>query len=144
MVFESNSYEETKNIGQQIAAKLHAGDILALGGDLGAGKTVITSGIAEYFGFVEGISSPTFTIVNQYDAPNITLYHLDVYRIEKAEEMYDIGLEDMLYSDGITIIEWAEKIEKLLPSTAILVRMERDYSKGDNYRLITVDWGENR
>jgi tRNA threonylcarbamoyladenosine biosynthesis protein TsaE len=141
MVFESESYEQTLAIGRRIASRLKAGDVVALDGDLGAGKTALTAGIAEYFGFQDGTSSPTFTIINQYDTPVLTIYHMDAYRLDHAEELDDIGFWDLLYSGGIMIIEWADKIKDALPKETIRVRAYREDEKGENYRRFEIDWG---
>ena len=145
MIVESASYEETIAVGKQIASRLNPGDIVALEGGLGAGKTALTAGIAAFFGFTEGIASPTFTIINPYETPTLTLYHVDVYRLERAEELLDIGLDDMLYDGGgITVIEWADKIKEFLPEDVIRIFISRDDKKGENYRKLTIDWGRDR
>ncbi len=111
---DSQSPEETHDIGFKIGKKLKPGDIICLNGDLGAGKTTITKAIAEALGIEENITSPSFTIVNEYYG-DVNLYHFDVYRIDDIEEMYDIGYEEYFYSDGICVIEWSNMIEDILP-----------------------------
>lgn len=111
---------ETIELGKKIAALLESGDILCLTGDLGAGKTAITKSIAAEIGIEEHVTSPTFTIVNQYYG-SVNLNHFDVYRIERIEEMYDIGYEEYFYSEAINIVEWANLIEELIPDEHIWI-----------------------
>ena len=110
----SYSAEETMNLAEKIASKLNVGDVIVLTGDLGAGKTKFTEGILKYFGLENEISSPTFTIVNEYYANNKNIYHFDVYRLEDVDEFYAIGGEEY-FDKGICIIEWGELIEEALP-----------------------------
>lgn len=105
----------TEDIGRKLGKRLFPGAIICLNGDLGAGKTTITKSIAKAMGIEDDITSPTFNIVNEYTEGNITLYHFDVYRIACSEEMYDIGFEEYINSDGVCIIEWSNLIEDILP-----------------------------
>lgn len=138
MVYETYSAEETGRIGIQIAKQAQPGSIYALAGDLGAGKTALTQGIAQGLGITEAVCSPTFTLVQIYEGGTMPLYHFDVYRITDVEEMYEIGFEDYFYGKGLTVIEWAELIEEILPPVYQQVRIEKDLEKGFDFRRITI------
>lgn len=120
----SNSEEETKKIAENIASQLKNGDIIVLTGDLGSGKTKFVEGVLTYFGKQEEISSPTFTIVNEYDAKE-KIYHFDVYRLEDIDEFYAIGGEEY-FEKGICLIEWGEIIEKILPDRYLKIIFDRE------------------
>lgn len=137
MQYISNSRSDTQAIAQAFATTLKPGDIVCLNGDLGAGKTAFVSGAVKAFNYTGYVNSPTFTIVNEYHA-DIAIYHFDVYRIENGEEMYNIGLDEYLFGDGICIIEWAEKIADILPKKIYNVVISKDDYKGDDYRDITI------
>ncbi len=139
MRYESLCAEDTEKIGFRIGSQAKAGSIYTLDGDLGAGKTVLAKGIALGLGIREMISSPTFTIVNEYEGDVMPLYHFDVYRISDPEEMYEIGLDDYLYGNGICLIEWGELIRDLLPAETVSIHIEKDLEKGTDYRMITID-----
>lgn len=141
MVIETNSPAETEEAGRFLAQKLKAGDVVALYGELGAGKTRLVSGLAAAFGFSGITSSPTFTIVNEYDG-EIPVFHFDVYRISSGEEMFDIGFEDYLARGGVTVIEWPQNIEGILPKGHIKVFIDKNYDLGDSYRKITISEGD--
>ena len=119
----TNNENETYNIGIKIGKQLKAGDILSLNGDLGAGKTYLTKGIAKGLGVEDYITSPTFTILNEYEG-RIPLYHFDVYRINDVEEMYEIGFEEYLYGNGVCVIEWGSIVEEILPKDAINIKIK--------------------
>lgn len=110
----SNSIEETEEIGYRLGRFLERGDMVCLTGDLGAGKTTISKSIALGLDVHEAVTSPTFTIIHEYDG-RLPLYHFDVYRINNIEEMYDIGYEEYFYGNGVCIVEWASQIEELIP-----------------------------
>lgn len=131
----SHSPSETMDYGQRLAAELRAGDVLALTGDLGAGKTCLVKGIARGLGILQEITSPTFTLINEYVGGRLPLYHVDLYRLDSAEQALQIGLDDYLGRDGVTVIEWAEKVESLLPPTTRRLRIE---FIADNSRRITL------
>ena len=137
MEFESNSYEETQKFAEEFSKTLKAGDVLCMYGDLGVGKTAFVQGLAKGLGIDEPITSPTFTIVNEYSG-RLPLYHFDVYRIGDVEEMDEIGYEDYFYGDGVCLIEWANLIEEILPEEYTEIRIEKDLEKGFDYRKITV------
>jgi tRNA threonylcarbamoyladenosine biosynthesis protein TsaE len=113
--FRLNSEYETRRFGEELAAELKPGDILALIGDLGTGKTTLTKYIARELGIMQPITSPTFTIICEYDDGSLPLYHFDVYRLNSVDEMLELGYEEYFFGDGVCIIEWADKIEELLP-----------------------------
>lgn len=138
MKIEAFSPEDTMRIGNELAKKAKKGDIYCLNGDLGVGKTIFTKGFAKGLGIDEHITSPTFTIVNEYDG-DIKFYHFDVYRIEDAEEMYEIGYEEYFFGEGICLIEWAKLIQEIIPNDAINITIEKDLQKGLDYRLITIN-----
>ena len=128
--FISHSEEETKEFAKKIAAHSKKGDIIVLSGELGSGKTKFTEGFLEQFNLQDELSSPTFTIVNEYDAPDFPIYHFDVYRLEDTDEFYAIG-GDEYFSKGICIIEWGEKIEELLPKSYLKISFSRDFEDSD-------------
>jgi tRNA threonylcarbamoyladenosine biosynthesis protein TsaE len=136
--YESNSPEETFRVGRMLAEDAQAGEVYALVGDLGVGKTVFTKGFAEGLGIDESVNSPTFTILQIYEEGRLPLYHFDVYRIEEPEEMEEIGFDEYIDGDGVCLIEWAGRIEELLPEDVIVVFIEKDLEKGLDYRRITV------
>lgn len=139
MTREVYSDEQTRLIGKELGEKAHMGDIYCLKGELGAGKTVFTKGFAEGLGIKEHITSPTFTIVNEYSDGRLPFYHFDVYRIGSPDEMYDIGCDEYLFGNGVCLIEWAELIEEILPENAVWITIDKDLSKEDiNYRRIEV------
>lgn len=125
MNIETASEQETINLGKQIASKLEKGMIIILSGDLGSGKTKLTEGILTYFGLEDEISSPTFTIVNEYNTPNLNIYHFDVYRLADIDEFSAIGGEEY-FEKGACIIEWGEQIEEILPKDYIKISFSRD------------------
>ena len=107
--------QELEYLGSRMAQLVGPGDFLALDGDLGAGKTLFTQGMAQGLEITEDISSPTFTIIHEYESGRLPLYHMDVYRLKHPEEMYDLGYEEYFYGEGVTVVEWAQIIESLLP-----------------------------
>lgn len=138
MTIETNRPEETFAVGKKIGENAVPGQIYTLVGDLGVGKTVFTQGVAAGLGITEPISSPTFTIIQEYESGRIPFYHFDVYRIGDIEEMEEIGYDDYFFGKGICLIEWANLIREILPENIIEVTIEKDMSKGFDYRRITV------
>lgn len=138
-IYESHSAEETFELGKEIAARAVPGCIICLDGDLGTGKTVFTKGVAAGLGITEPVCSPTFTVVQIYEEGRMPLYHFDVYRIDDPDEMEEIGFRDYLYGDGLTMIEWSELIEELIPAEAIRVRITKDPAQGFDYRRIEIE-----
>ena len=139
MIKETGSREETFSFAKTLGKQAGEGEVYALIGDLGVGKTVFTQGFAEGLGIREYVNSPTFTILNIYEDGRLPLYHFDVYRIEDADEMEEIGFEDCLYGGGVCLIEWADRIEELLPEGTIRITIEKDMSKGPDYRAIRIE-----
>lgn len=139
MIYESFSEADTIALGVQIGQKARPGDVYTLIGDLGTGKTALTKGVAEGLQIKEPISSPTFTIVQVYEDGRLPFYHFDVYRIGDVEEMDEIGYEDYVYGEGVTLIEWANLIEEILPSSYQQIVIEKDLKKGFDYRKIIIE-----
>lgn len=139
MIVETNSAQETFDLGALIGRQVLRGDIYSLNGDLGVGKTVFTQGLALGLGIKEPISSPTFTIVQVYDDGRLPFYHFDVYRIADIEEMEEIGYEDYFFGEGVCLIEWANLIEEVLPENIKEIIIEKDLKKGFDYRKITIN-----
>ena len=134
MVLESKSPEDTFQIGMRLGKLAEAGDVYTLTGDLGVGKTVFTKGFAKGLGIEESVNSPTFTILQIYEGGRLPLYHFDVYRIGSVEEMEETGFEEYIMEDGVSLIEWADLIEEILPR-----KRPRVLEKGFDYRRITVE-----
>lgn len=139
MIIETNSPQETFQLGEKLGKHAQAGDIYTLTGDLGVGKTVLTQGLARGLGIEGIINSPTFTIVQEYQEGRLPFYHFDVYRIGDLEEMEEIGYDDYFFGEGVCMIEWAELIEELLPGNVIRITIEKDLDKGFDYRKITIE-----
>ena len=137
-VIESNSPEETYELGRQIGFGAKSGQIFCLNGDLGTGKTVFTQGFAAGLGITEAVNSPTFTIVQVYEEGRLPLYHFDVYRIDDIDEMDEIGYEDYFFGQGVCLVEWSSQIEELIPADAVQITLEKDLEKGFDFRRITV------
>ena len=138
MQYETFSEEETFRLGESLARGARAGQVFALNGDLGVGKTVFTKGMAAGLGIRENVNSPTFTIVQEYEGGRLPFYHFDVYRIGDIEEMEEIGYEDYFYGNGICLVEWAELIRELLPEHTVWITIEKDLERGFDYRKIFV------
>lgn len=138
MKIEVFSEKETQDIAYNIAKNSKKGDIFCLSGDLGTGKTQFSKGFAKGLLIDEHITSPTFTIVNEYETSEIKFYHFDVYRINDIEELYDIGYEEYFFGDGICLIEWAELIKDIIPKNATWIKIYKNLEKGENYRVIEV------
>lgn len=139
MMVETFSSWETFALGKQIGQKALPGQVFTLLGDLGVGKTVFTQGMAEGLGIFEAITSPTFTIVQEYHTGRLPFYHFDAYRIGDVEEMEEVGFDDYVYGDGVTMIEWANLIEEILPKSYTQIVIEKDLEKGFDYRRIRIE-----
>ena len=139
MDYNSWKPEDTFEIARQLGEKAVAGDVFCLIGDLGVGKTLFSQGFAAGLGIQESVNSPTFTIVQVYEDGRLPFYHFDVYRIGDVEEMDEIGYEDYVYGQGVSLIEWANLIEELLPEHYTRVTICKDLEKGFDYRMIHVD-----
>ena len=139
MQIRTISPEETEAVGRKIAAKLLPGDIIAYYGDLGAGKTAFTRGLAAGLGVTEQVTSPTYTIVNEYLSGRMPLFHFDMYRLDSADDLFDIGWEDYLARGGVCAVEWSENVEEAL-SGAIRITISKDPAD-ENVRTITIEGG---
>lgn len=140
MKFRADSAEETVALGERLGALLHPGDIIALEGNLAAGKTTLTKGIARALGVEETITSPTFCLVSEY-AGKLPLYHFDVYRLQGADDFFDVGADEMLYGNGVCVIEWSEKIMEALPKRTIRIKIENETREGSEIssRSISIE-----
>ena len=138
--FHTSSAEETIELGKKIGSLLKKGDIIALQGDLAAGKTTITKGIAASLGVKDEITSPTFCLISEYEG-KMPLYHFDVYRLEGGDDFINLGAEDLIYGDGVSLIEWSEKIMDELPKKTIILRLEA--KEGTTEREITLENWQN-
>lgn len=129
--------EESRMIGMELADKLTSGSVVALSGDLGTGKTTFTKAIAQGLGIKEMITSPTFTIIQEYEGGRLPLYHFDVYRLTSPDELYELGYEEYFYGQGACVVEWAELIEDFLPENTIKIRI--DYGENEGERIFQID-----
>jgi tRNA threonylcarbamoyladenosine biosynthesis protein TsaE len=139
MIRETYSAEETFDMGKRLGQAAKPGQVYTLVGDLGVGKTVFTQGVAAGLEITEPISSPTFTIIQEYGEGRMPFYHFDVYRIGDIEEMEEIGYDDYFFGNGICLIEWGNLIEEILPEDVIHITIEKDLEKGFDYRRITIE-----
>ena len=139
LTFKTSSAEETIELGKKIGKLLKKGDIIDMQGTLAAGKTTITKGIADALGITETITSPTFCLISEYRG-TMPLYHMDVYRLDGTEDFINLGTDDMLYGDGVSIIEWSEKIMDELPKSTIVLKIT---PQDDGSRLIEIDNWQN-
>ena len=138
MIYTTNSPAETEAVGQALAKVLSPGTVIAYRGDLGAGKTAFTRGLARGLGYLEPVTSPTYTIVNEYLGGRLPLFHFDMYRLRSAEDLWDIGWEDYLERGGVCAVEWSENVEEAL-ACFILVNIEKT---GQESRRITIEGGD--
>jgi len=143
VIKETFSAEDTFKFGENIGSKAVPGQVITLTGDLSTGKTEFVQGLARGLGIDDYINSTTFTIVQIYESGRLPLYHFDVYRIEDESEMYETGLDDYMYGEGVCVIEWAEMIFGLLPEERTEILIEKDLEKGFDYRRITVKNRQN-
>ena len=132
----TGSPEETRAFAQRLGALLQPGDVIVLAGEMGAGKTAFTKGVAISLGIEEQVASPTFTIVREY-AASIPLVHVDVYRLDHVQELHDLGLDDLLGEEAITVVEWGDKVSAALPGDRLDIRIE--FGEGDDDRVFTID-----
>ena len=131
----TNSAAETRELGARLAGLLKAGDVVLLEGELGAGKSELARGVAGGLGVTETVTSPSFTILNVYESGRVPLYHFDWYRLESAEELYELGMDEYLGGDGVALVEWAERIPEALPETCSRIRLE---ATGEEDRRIGI------
>lgn len=137
MQYITHSPEETRALGRTLAQALQGGAVVAFTGDLGAGKTAFVSGMAEGLGIEERVTSPTFTIVNEYEGGRLPLFHFDMYRLGSADELFHIGWEDYLARNGVCAVEWSENVDEALDGDTIRVDISR--GEDDNTRIITLE-----
>ena len=137
MEFVTHSAAQTREVGRRLAEKLDAGSVIAFTGDLGAGKTAFTGGLAEGLGVTDRVISPTFNLVNEYEGGRIPLFHFDLYRLDSADDLFDIGWEDYLARGGVCAVEWSERAEEALEGDVIRVHIAR--GSDDNSRVITIE-----
>ena len=138
MEYITHSPEETRALGARLADALQGGEVIAFTGDLGAGKTAFVSGMARALGVDERVTSPTFTIVNEYEGSGLPLFHFDMYRLGGSDDLFDIGWEDYRDRGGVCAVEWSEMVTDALPSGTIFVRFSRS-SENDSWRTITIE-----
>lgn len=139
--FHTATSEQTIELGKAIGSLLKPGDVIAMTGTLAAGKTTITKGIAQSLGVSDTITSPTFCLISEYDGSKMPLYHMDVYRLEGSEDFVNLGTEDMLYGNGVCIIEWSEKVASELPKKTIFMKIT---PSDDGKRTIEIkNWNNN-
>ena len=141
MQIPTHSADETQALGQKLASRLAPGDVIAYFGDLGAGKTAFTRGLAQGLGITDPVTSPTYTIVNEYLSGRIPLFHFDMYRLSSSDELFDIGWEDYLDRGGVCAVEWSENVRDALPPDAVTVTIAR-CPENDGWRTITIEGGE--
>ena len=139
--YESFKAEDTREFAKMLAKEAKEGQIYLLSGDLGTGKTAFAQGFAQGLGIEDYVNSPTFTIMQIYDKGRLPLYHFDVYRIGDSSEMDELGYEEYFFGNDISLVEWPEMIEDILPDDAIRITIEKDLTKGFDYRLIKVKEG---
>ena len=140
MTVITKSPEQTELLGKKLAELLRPGDVIAYYGDLGAGKTAFTRGLAAGLGIREAVTSPTYTIVNEYLSGRMPLFHFDMYRLSSSEELFDIGWEDYLSRGGVCAVEWSEQVADALPEGTVYVTLTR-HPEHDGWRSITVEGG---
>ncbi len=138
VIWESYCEEDTRRIGRELGELVGKGEIFLLEGDLGVGKTVFAKGFAEGLGITEPVTSPTFTMIQEYEEGRIPLYHFDVYRIADVEEMFELGYEGYFFGQGVCLVEWASRIQQILPPGCQRIEIEKDLERGFDYRRITI------
>ena len=131
--------EDTMLLGKRIAGCLQPGAVLALTGPLGAGKTTLAQAVARGLCVEERMSSPTFTIVQEYESGRLPVFHFDVYRVSDPDELFEIGFEEYLHAQGVCLIEWADLIEDIMPDNTVWISL--DYGEEEDERICTIDWG---
>ena len=141
MQFLTTTPEQTEALGERLAAALHGGEIIAYRGELGAGKTAFTRGLARGLGISMRVTSPTYTIVNEYTGGRLPLFHFDMYRLDSSDALFDIGWEDYLDRGGVCAVEWSENVADAMPEGTVYVTIRRS-PEGENARIITITGGE--
>lgn len=142
MTFLTKSSEQTIELGRKIGKLLKPGDVIAMSGTLAAGKTTITKGIAESLGIKDNVTSPTFCLISEYEGEKMPLYHMDVYRLDGEEDFLNLGVEELLYGNGVCIIEWSEKVKNALPKKTIYMNITPNQ---DSSRTINIEnWNNEK
>ncbi len=141
MLLHTRSAEQTISLGSFIGSKLRPGDVLAMRGTLAAGKTTMTKGIARGLGIGESVTSPTFTLISEYYG-RLPLYHMDVYRLDAVEDFENLGVEEMLYGDGVCVVEWSEKVSAALPSESIVIELSANDDGSRDIRVERWPYGD--
>ena len=136
MMVTTNSAAETRELGRRLAEELKAGDVVLLEGELGAGKSELARGVAGGLGVTETVTSPSFTILNVYESGRVPLYHFDWYRLEDAEELYELGMDEYLGGDGIALVEWPGRCPDAVPADCLRIRIT---AEGENIRQIGIE-----
>lgn len=136
LTYKTSTVEETQALAEQVGQLVQPGDVFCLSGDLGAGKTTFTQGLARGLGITEPVSSPTFTIIKEYDEGRLPLYHMDIYRLGEHAIEENLGYDDYFYGDGVSVVEWAEWLEDLLPDDRLLLSIRITPEQG---RLLTFE-----
>ncbi len=139
MIIEAFSPEDTQQAGLMLGTEAKKRDVFCLTGDLGVGKTIFSKGFAQGLLIEDDVTSPTFTIVNEYQNGRLPFYHFDVYRLANSDEIFDLGFDEYFDGNGVCLIEWAEIVKDAIPDNAIWITIEKDLSKGENYRIIKID-----
>lgn len=138
MKIEAFSDKDTFDAAYEMGKKASPNDVFCVTGELGTGKTVFSKGLAKGLEIDEHITSPTFTIVNEYKKGRLPFYHFDVYRLEESEEFCELGLDEYFYSEGVCVVEWADVIKDFIPKNAVWINIKKDIKKGNDYRIIEV------
>ena len=139
ITFEINNIEELSKVSDLLLDWREKSNIIAFYGTMGAGKTTLVKNLCQKLGVSDEVNSPTFALVNEYQTETFdSIFHFDFYRIKSLEEVFDIGYEDYFYGEGVCLVEWAELVKDLIPQDAIWITVEKDYSKDDDYRCITI------
>ena len=138
LIVETNSAYETFELGRKLGSEAKAGEIICLNGDLAVGKTVFTQGFASGLGITEPISSPTFTIVQEYTKGRLPLYHFDIYRLSDISELDEIGYEEYFFSDGVCLVEWGNLFPEIFPEQTTYITIKKNIEKGFDYREIEI------
>ncbi|MCH5282018.1 MAG: tRNA (adenosine(37)-N6)-threonylcarbamoyltransferase complex ATPase subunit type 1 TsaE [Lachnospiraceae bacterium] len=138
IIVETDEERKTYELGVSLGESAAPGEVYALTGDLGTGKTVFAKGVAKGLGIKETVNSPTFTIVQDYEEGRMPFYHFDLYRLGSPEELEEIGYEDFFYGEGLCLVEWAELFKEILPDETGVIMIEKDALKGTDYRRITL------
>lgn len=140
IICRNSSPAETTALGEELGRLLKGGEVICLTGDLGAGKTHFAKGVARGLGIIETVTSPTFTLINEYSG-RLPLYHVDAYRLGDPDEAYDLGLEEYIYGDGVTLLEWPDRVAELLPEDRLVIEITRVDGAGESVREIALTPG---